>query len=396
MSALPSTADRVAAMPRRHISRSVSFSLLAAAIGLAACDDNAAQQGGAPPPPPVSVAKPVVKNIVEIDEFTGRFEAVGSVDIRARVGGYLESVNFTDGALVKKGDLLFVIDKRPFEAALNEAEATLASAKAQLEYTRRELARVQPLARQGYSAQSSLDDRRNQFQAAQASLAGAEAAVVQARLNLEFTEVRAPISGRISRKLVTEGNLVNANETLLTTIVSLDPIYFYFDIDERSFLAYSRQAQKERPDTGMRGLDVSVALADEKTFQHKGRLDFQDNRVDSESGTMRLRAVIDNPNLFLAPGLFGRVAMPGSPSYRAVLLPDEAIVSDLSRRLVYAVGEEGQVKQVEVRVGPRQDGYRVIREGLTGDETIVVNGLQRVRLGGGRVTPQMTELPPSR
>lgn len=374
------------------------FSILAAFMLLVGCRDEANKQaqGGPPPPPPVTAAKPVVKEIVEDDEFTGRFDAVGAVEIRARVGGYLESVNFRDGTIVKEGDLLFVIDRRPYQAALNQAAATLTTARARAEFARVELDRVERLLRSGNAPERTFDERRQQFATAQADIAGAQAAVEQARLDFAFTEIRAPISGRISRKLVTEGNLVKANDTLLTTIVTLDPIYFYFDVDERSYLAYSRMAKNgERMSGRDSGFEVKVALADERRPERAGRMDFVDNRMDAATGTMRGRAVFENKDLFLTPGLFGRISIPGSGKYRGILVPDEAIGSDLDRRIVYAVGPDGTVQQKPVRVGPRIDGYRVIREGLTGDETIVINGLQRLRFGG-KVAPQIVELPPQR
>jgi RND family efflux transporter MFP subunit len=368
--------------------------LLAVLAAVSACErKQQAQQAGGPPP--VTVAKPVVKDIVEMDEYTGRFDAVGSVEVRARVGGYLESVHFHDGALVKEGDLLFVIDRRPYKAALDQAESSLTAAQTRFDLARLELERAERLVRTGAGTEQALDQRRQQYLATQADLGGAKAALEQARLNYEFTEIRAPITGRISRKLVTEGNLVNANATMLTTIVTTDPIYFYFDIDERSFLAYQRLASLNTGDgNGGQSLPVTVMLTDEKEFTHKGQLDFTDNRVDPATGTMRLRARLPNRDLFLTPGLFGRIAVPGSPRYKGVLVPDEAILTDLDRRFVYVVGADGAVKQQPVRPGSRTDNYRVIREGLKGDETIVVNGLQRVRLGGGKVTPQPVELPP--
>jgi RND family efflux transporter MFP subunit len=370
---------------------------LIAAFGFAGCERKQQAQQGPGGPPPVTVAKPVVKEIVEMDEYTGRFDAVGSVEIRARVGGYLESVHFQDGGLVKENDLLFVIDRRPYKAAFEQAEAALAAAQTRFDLAKLELERAERLVRTGAGTEQALDQRRQQFLANQADLAGAKAALEQARLNFEFTEIRAPISGRISRKLVTEGNLISANTTMLTTIVTTDPIYFYFDIDERSFLSYQRLALRGDGggnDGGGKNLPVMVMLTDEKEFTRKGTLDFADNRVDASTGTMRLRASFPNEGLFLTPGLFGRIAVPGSPRYRGVMLPDEAILTDLDRRFVYVVAQDGGVKPQPVRLGSRTDNYRIIREGLTGGETVVINGLQRVRLGGGKVTPQPVELPP--
>lgn len=362
---------------------------------LAACDNTAAKPAAAPPPPPVTVAKPLVKEIIETDDFSGRFDATASVELRARVNGYLQSIHFTDGAIVKEGDLLFVIDPRPYQATLTQADASLVSARARLEFSKQELDRTERLTRSGNAPERSLDERRQQFLSAQADVNGAQGALQQARLDLGFTEVRAPISGRISRKYVTEGNLIRANDTLLTTIVSLDPIYFYFDVDERSYLAYTRMGRDgTRPSGRSTQYPVMVALSDEREARHPGKLDFVDNRVDQATGTMRGRAVLENKDLLMVPGMFGRIAIPGSGRYRGVLVPDEAIGTDLERRFVYVVAEDGTVSTKVVRPGPRIDGYRVVRSGLTGDETIVVNGMQRTRFG--KVAPQMTTLPPER
>ncbi|TWT03078.1 efflux RND transporter periplasmic adaptor subunit [Reyranella sp. CPCC 100927] len=369
---------------------------LAMVFAVAGCERKQQdQQGGGPPP--VTVAKPVVKEIVEMDEFTGRFEPVGAVEVRARVGGYLESVHFKEGAVVKEGDLLFVIDRRPFKAVLDQAESSLVAAQTRFDLAKVELERAERLAKSGAGTEQSLDQRRQGYLSAQADLAGAKASLEQSRLNYEFTEIRAPITGRISRKLITEGNLINANTTLLTTIVSIDPIYFYFDIDERSYLAYQRLAQQGSNSTGnggSTGLPVMVMLTDEKEYSHKGTLDFTDNRLDAATGTMRLRASFPNKDLFLTSGLFGRIAVPGSPKYKGVMVPDEAILTDLDRRFVYVVAADGSVKQQPLRLGSRTDNYRIVRDGLKGDETVVINGLQRVRMGGGKVTPQPVELPP--
>jgi RND family efflux transporter MFP subunit len=357
---------------------------------LAACDEAGSKTAATPPPPPpVTVAKPVVKDVVERDEFTGRFDSTAWVDVRARVAGYLDSVEFKDGAMVKEGDLLFVIDRRPFHAALAQADASLVSARARLEFARQELDRVERLTRSGNAPERQLDERRQQFLSAQADVNGAQAALTQARLDLGFTEVKAPISGKISRKLVTEGNLVRANDTLLTTITAVDPIYFYFDVDERSYLAYERISRNGG--SRQTGYEIMVALADETEPKHKGVVDFIDNRVDQATGTMRGRAVLENKDLLLTPGLFGRILIPASDRYKGVLVPDEAIGADLDRRFVYVVAQDGSVSQKVVRPGPRFDGYRIIRSGLTGDETIIVNGTQRARFG--KITPQPTELP---
>jgi RND family efflux transporter MFP subunit len=372
-----------------------AFVLLAGPLLLAGCGDEQAEANApaAPPPPAVTVAKPVVKDIVEDDEFVGRFEAISEVEVRARVGGYLDSILFADGQMVAQGELLFTIDPRPFETALSQAEAEVASAKAERTYAQAELARAEELVGRGNISRQAVDERRQNFLAAQARVSAAEAALERARLDLEYTQIRAPISGRIDRNLISEGNLVEENATVLTSIVSTDPMYFYFDIDERSFLAYARdaRARSSQLQEGAGNLPVVVTLSDEREEPIEGFLDFSENRLDPETGTMRVRAVVPNPDLVLQPGLFGRVNIPGSLPYRGILVPDEAVASDQNRRIVYVVDEQGAVSAKEVRPGPRIDGYRVIREGLTGEETLVVSGLMRVR-PGVTVSPQRVEL----
>ncbi len=352
----------------------------------------AAQTAG----PPVTVAKPVVREIIEQDEFTGRFEAIESVEIRARVSGYLESIHFRDGSLVNANDLLMVIDQRPYQVLVEQANANVAAMQTRIDFFRGDLERAERLSRTGVAPERTTDERRQQFLQSQADLNAARAALGQARLNLGFTEIRAPISGRIGRRLVTEGNLVTADQTLLTSIVALDPIYFYFDVDERSYLAYMRSSTVETNEPS-RGLNrpVRLALSDEREPSRTGRLDFVDNRIDAASGTVRVRAMVDNSDFSLTPGLFGRVVLAGSPPYRGVLIPDEAIGADQDRRFVYVVAADGTVEQRVVRPGPRQFGYRVVRQGLTGDETVVVSGLQRVR-PGAPVTPRLVTLPAER
>jgi membrane fusion protein, multidrug efflux system len=354
-----------------------------------------AQAPGPAQPPAVTVAKPVVKQVVEQDDYTGRFEAVETVEVRARVSGYLDQVAFKDGAIVKKGDLLYVIDKRPYQAAVDQAEAAVVSAQARVAYGQSDLERALALGRSGNITEQVLEQRRQAFETAKADLQGGQAAVRTARLNLGFTEIRAPIGGRTARTLVTAGNLVTADSTLLTTIVSLDPIYFYFDVDERSYLAYSRASAAGGRPSGRQGYDVVVGVTDEKEPTRKGRLDFVDNRIDPASGTIRGRALVPNPDLFLTPGLFGTIRIPATAPFRGVLVPDEAVATDQDRRLVWVVADDGTVSSRVVRTGPRIDGYRLIREGLNGDETVVIAGLQRVR-PGIKVAPQMKQLAPTR
>ncbi|KLK93611.1 hemolysin secretion protein D [Microvirga vignae] len=353
-------------------------------------------QGGPGQAPPVTVAKPVVRNIVEQTDFIGRFEAIDQVDIRARVSGYLDKVHFQDGTFVKVGDLLFTIDPRPYRNALEQARAAVTSSQVRMEFAQSDLDRAEQLRRTGNITDQLHDQRRQSFLTAKADLDRAQAALRQAQLDLEFTEIKSPLSGKISRKLVSEGNLVNANETVLTNVLSLDPIHFYFDVDERSFLAFSRQTHGGTKTTvNGEANEVLLTLTDERLERRKGQLDFFDNRLDAASGTIRARALFENKDLFLTPGLFGRVTVGASDPYRGILLPDEAIGSDQDRRVVYVVGDNNVVNLKPVRIGPRIDGYRVIRDGLTGNETLVVNGLVRVR-PGAPITPQMTTLPPTR
>jgi multidrug efflux system membrane fusion protein len=375
-----------------------AFGAVASALPAISTDGWAqgAPGGAAPPPPPVTVARPVVKEVVEYDDFTGRFEAVDFVEVRARVTGYIERVAFQDGTMVKKGDLLFEIDRRPYKATLDQAEAALFSAQARFNFAENDLERAESLRKTGNISDQLLDQRRQNSISARGDLDRAQATVREARLNDEFTEVRAPIDGRISRRLISEGNLVTANQTLLTTIVSLDPLYFNFDVDERAFLAYSRTGQLGiGADGRARSLDVKVGVTDEREPKRPGRLDFLDNRLDQATGTIRARARVPNADLFITPGLFGTIRVPGSAPYRGVLVPDEAVATDQDRRLVWVVAPDNSVSARVVRPGPRIDGYRLIREGLTGEETVVIAGIQRVR-PGARVTPQMTQLPPSR
>jgi RND family efflux transporter MFP subunit len=337
-----------------------------------------------------------VKDIIERTDFIGRFEAVDQVDIRARVSGYIDKIHFEDGTLVKAGDLLFTIDPRPYRNALEQAQATVTSSQVRLDFAQSDLDRAEQLRRTGNVSDQVFDQRRQAFLTAKAELDRAQAALRQAQLDVEFTEVKSPLTGRLSRRLVSEGNLVNANQTILTNVLTLDPIQFYFDVDERSYLAYSRQTQGgTRTSSNGSANEVLLTLTDERLGQRKGLLDFVDNRLNAASGTIRARAVFANKDLFLTPGLFGRVTIGASDPYSAVLLPDEAIGSDQDRRVAYVLGENNVVSLKPIRVGPRIDGYRVIREGLKGDETVVVNGLVRVR-PGAPIAPQMTTLPPVR
>ena len=362
--------------------------LAAGVLALAACGPSDAP---APKPPTVTVAKPIRKTVTDWDEFTGRFEATDQVDVRARVSGYLQTIAFKDGAMVKKGDLLFIIDPRPYEAALKHSQAALTSAQSRVVQSSRDLGRSQELLKAGNVAATINDQRLAQAQQAQADVQAAEAQIQSDALNLEFTHVIAPISGRISRKFVSEGNLVSGGDssTLLTTIVSLDPIDFYFDADEISYLKYTRLSLAGlRPSSRDVANPVMIATSDETEFKHEGRMDFVDNSIDRDTGTMRGRALVPNPNYFFTPGQFGRVRLLGSAPYEAMLIPDEAVSTDQSRKIVYVVGANDVVQAREVKLGREFDGLRAITDGLRPDDTVVISGLQRLRVGAP-VTPEM-------
>ncbi|WP_245943967.1 efflux RND transporter periplasmic adaptor subunit [Acuticoccus kandeliae] len=381
-------------MSRPQFSLIGPAAIVLAAIGLSACQPEA-QTAEAPPPPEVTVAKPVARQIVEDDEFVGRFGAVDEVEVRSRVAGYLAEVHFTDGQMVKEGDLLFTIDQRPFTAEKDRADAEARVTAAALDYAKQQFDRGADLVNRGTIAQSLYDERVQDHLAAQAGAEAAKAAVRVASLNLEFTEIRAPIAGRIDRRLVSVGNLIRPDETLLTRIVSLDPIDIYFDIDERTLLNYARDARvrgTELQEGG--GLEVKVRLADEEDGPFTGTLNFAENRVDNASGTIRLRARVKNPDFIMQPGMFGRVNVPASLPHDGIMLPDAAVASDQDQRIVYVVAEDGTVSTKPVRPGPTIDGYRVIRSGLDGTETVVIDGLMRVR-PGVKVTPNLVELPPT-
>jgi RND family efflux transporter MFP subunit len=363
---------------------------------LAACQQ---QPAATPPPPPqVTVSQPVARAVIEWDGYTGRLEAVESVEVRARVSGYLQSVHFTDGAVVKKGALLFVIDPRPYQAELNRAQAGLEQMSARFERTQKDFVRAQQLLRSRAISQEEVDTRSADQREAQEAVQAARAAVDAAGLNVEFTQVKAPISGRISRQLVTEGNLINGgtgNATLLTTIVSLDPIYGYFEVDERSYLKYTglwRNDNGRRPGARDAKTPVYLGLANETGFPRQGHLDFINNQLDANTGTMTGRAIFPNPDLALVPGLFARVRLPGSNRYEALLLPDEAIGSDQTQRFVLVVNDQHIVEYRKVELGPIIDGLRVIRDGLKPQDWVIVNGVQRVR-PGAKVDPQQQLAP---
>ncbi|WGF86730.1 efflux RND transporter periplasmic adaptor subunit [Marinivivus vitaminiproducens] len=376
-------------MSERRRRRVVASSLLAGLVlfGLNGCGDQAdgAAESAAAPTPQVTVATPLVQPITEYDEFTGRFETTAGVEVRARVSGYLQSIDFTDGQLVEQGDLLFTIDPRPYEAALDQARAQLQSAQARIELARSELDRARELVGRENISRSVFDQRTQEMRAAEAAVLEATATRRDAELDLEWTQVRAPIGGRISSRRVDTGNLVTGdpNATLLTTIVALDPIYFVFDMSEGDFLAYQRAVAENRlPSTRNNETLVDLHLPDREDWAYSGRIDFVDNRIDMSSGTIRVRAVVPNGDHFLTPGQFGRVRIPGSLEYEAVLVPESAITTDQSSKLVMTVAADGTVAPKIIRPGPTYPGgLRIVREGIGPDDRIIINGLMRARPG---------------
>jgi membrane fusion protein, multidrug efflux system len=366
------------------------------ALILAACGQGQQQQAG-PPPPTVTVAKPVQRTIVDQDEYVGRFVAVDAVEVRARVSGYLEKVHFTDGQLVKEGDLLFTIDKRPFQNTLDQARANLVTAKSNLAYAESDLARGQQLVREKTITEQTFEQRSQAQRNAQAAVTANEALVRQAELDLQFTELRAPVAGRIGDRRVTPGNLVTGGTggttTLLATIVSIDPIRFEFTFDEASFLRYERLAGGGK-DVASRqaSTPVTLKLIDEPKFTHEGRMDFVDNVIDRSTGTIRGRAQFANDKGLFIPGMFARVQVPASPPYQALLLPDAAIGAEQVRKFVYVLDSNNVAKQAYVTLGQVIDDLRVIKDGLSPNDRVVVNGLVRVR-PGLKVSPQEAEAP---
>jgi RND family efflux transporter MFP subunit len=346
----------------KHFTAAIAIAGLLTACG--------GQAPSAPPPPEVTVATPLVRQVTDWDEYTGRLAAVESVEIRARVSGYVQDVKFTDGALVKKGDLLFVIDKRPYQALLDEARAQLTRARIRRDLAENDLDRAKRLFEARAVSEEELDARTQ---------------VQSAALNLEYCEVRAPISGRISRKLVTEGNLVSGgtqDATLLTTIVSVDPIHVYFTADERAYLRYQRMAERGiRPSSRNSPNPVRIQLADEEGFPHVGEMDFVDNRVDEATGTMQGRAIFPNPEGYLTPGLFARLQLLGEGPYEALLVPDVAIGTDQAQRIVFVLDDQNVATPRPVVLGRPVGSLRVIRKGLEPGDRVIINGVARVRPG---------------
>tara|TARA_R110002096_G_scaffold434673_3_gene657225 strand:+ start:35143 stop:36330 length:1188 start_codon:yes stop_codon:yes gene_type:complete len=382
---------------RKHIRYQIHLFFAFVLMMLAACEKNAPEAGpaAAPPPPQVTVALPLVKDVTDWDEFTGRLYAIESVEVRPRVSGYLQSIHFEEGSLVEAGDLLYVIDPRPYQAILDQTKAELSRSKAALELAENDLARAEKLYESRAISEEELDSRGSQKRAAMASLESTMAAINAAKLNVEFTHIKAPISGRISRTHVTKGNLVTGGDfdsSLLTTIVSLDPIYVYFTADEQSVLHYTRMDMAgTRKSSRMTTNPVLLRLADEEEYLHKGKMDFIDNQIDRATGTMRGRAIVDNPEYLLIPGMFADVKLLGEGPYEALLIPDSAISVDQTIRFVYVLDENNTVEQRQIKPGKLQDGLRVIRSGLNKEDRVIINGLQRVR-AGVQVSPETSTI----
>jgi RND family efflux transporter MFP subunit len=361
--------------------------IAALTIGLLAtgCGKHASKT--APPPAVVTVVQPIAREIVEWDDYIGRLEAPETVEIRARASGYLDKVHFKEGKEVKKGDLLFTIDPRPYQAEYDHADAEYERAVSQTDLAKNDFERAKRLIATKAISEEDYDTKSKTYTAAQAAVKSAKAALESAKLNLEFTQIHAPINGRISRAVVTEGNLISSGvggsgATLLTTIVSLDPLYLYGDADERSILKYLRlRREGKRVSARDEEIPAEMGLSDEPGFPHSGYIDFVDNRVDPNTGTMRARGVFSNADHSLSPGFFARIRIPGSGKYPALLIPDRALGSDQAQKFVYVVNAEKKVEFRPVQIGPMIDGLRVVRSGLKAEEQIIIEGLMRVRPG---------------
>lgn len=367
-------------------------SLILAALALSACSG-----GGKPPPPPapqVTVAVPLQRNVVDWDEYVGRFEAIQDVELRPRVSGTIDRVMFDNGQRVSAGQALFTIDPRPYVAALGQAQAQAAKANAALVNARSELARADKLLAAQAISKEEYETKQANVRSAAADLAAGQAAVTNARLNLGFTTVRSPITGLVSDRRVSKGNFATEGTTVLTRVVSTDPIWFSFEGAESFYLKYLRQARSgERGSSRTTPNPVQVQLADESGYRWHGRMEFVDNAIDTNSGTIRAHAVIANPTGFLTPGMFGRARLLGSGTYKAMLVPDEAIITDQTRKLVYVVGKDGKASPRPVETGPQVEGLRVIKTGLTATDQVVIEGITTLQPGMA-VTAKKTVMKP--
>jgi multidrug efflux system membrane fusion protein len=379
-------------IPSTALGSAVGALTLAAAIGLSlaasGCASRAAENAGMPPPAQVSVAKVIEKQVHPWDEYTGRIAAVDSVELRPRVSGYVERVAFIEGQEVTKGQLLFIIDKRPYEAALAQAQAQLERARSDAALAQAQNVRAQALIEAKAISREDFESRRAASASGNAAVRAAEAAVAAARLNLQFTEVRSPIDGRAGRALITEGNLAQADGTLLTTVVSLGPVHVYFEADEQSYLRY----QQETRDRGVAN-PVRVGLAGEDDYPHQGSVDFIDNQVDAGTGTIRARAVLPNPDRSLTPGLFARVQLQGSAGFEAKLVDDKAILTDQDRKYVYVVDGKHTAQRRDVRTAGIAEGLRIVTDGLQPGDQVVVEGVQKVFFPGMPVKELLVPMP---
>lgn len=365
--------------------KGLSFFPMLLAATLAACGG---EPPPTPPPPSVTVAQPLQQEVRDWDDYVGRFEAVQNVEVKPRASGYVQAVHFRDGDFVRAGQLLFTIDPRPAQARLDQARAQLARAEAQLANARTELARSRTLAQSQAASTEEVEQRQAALRSAEADVNAGRANVRAQGLDLGFTRVTAPISGRISQRRVDPGNAVTADQTVLTTIVSTNPLHFTFDGSEALLLRYQRQ----NAGRGEVGSEVRIRLQDEATFDRVGRLDFVDNAINPGSGTITARAVVPNADGFLKPGMVGQLRLAGTPGYRALLVPDTAIATDGIRRVVYVVDREGNATGKPVELGPLVGGLRVIRGGITPQDRVVIDGLQRI-LPGQKVAPRVGRIP---
>ncbi|MGI1559239.1 efflux RND transporter periplasmic adaptor subunit [Klebsiella michiganensis] len=351
---------------------------------LVGCDEGVAQNA-APQAPVVSAADVVVKSISQWDSFNGRIEAVESVQLRPRVSGYIDKVNYADGEEVKKGEVLFTIDDRTYRAALEQAQATLARAKTQASLARSEANRTDKLVNTNLVSREEWEQRRAAATQAQADIRAAQAAVDAAQLNLDFTKVTAPIDGRASRALITSGNLVTAGDSasVLTTLVSQKTVYVYFDVDESTYLHYQSLARSgQGASSNHLALPVEIGLVGEEGYPHQGKVDFLDNQLTPSTGTIRMRALLDNAQRQFTPGLFARVRLPGSAEFNATLIDDKAVLTDQDRKYVYVVDKEGKAQRRDITPGRMADGLRIVQQGLKPGDRVIVDGLQKVFMPG--------------
>ncbi|EPC4486305.1 TPA: efflux RND transporter periplasmic adaptor subunit [Serratia liquefaciens] len=377
---MPSQPNSLFPSPDRHnaIGFGARLSAIALLVTLLAGCDNSAAKNAAPPPPAVSAADVVIKPISQWDTFNGRIEAVQSVQLRPRVSGYIDKVNYTEGDEVKKGQVLFTIDDRTYRAAREQAQAELVRARNQAALARSESSRTEKLIGSQAISTEVWEQRRSSAAQAQSNVLAAQAQFDMAQLNLDFTRVIAPIDGRASRAMITAGNLVTAGDSasVLTTLVSLDKVYVYFDVDEATFLRYQNDGRRTAK------LPVKVGLVGEDGYPHQGVVDFTDNQLNAGTGTIRMRALLENAERRFTPGLFARVQMPGSAVFNAMLIDDKSVMTDQDRKFVYIVDKDGKAQRRDIEVGRVADGLRIVRKGLSAGDRVIVDGMQKVFMPG--------------